>query len=748
MVGSFYVAADKTKAAPKQAENAAPPPVHLTSEQDHQRLMDLLHIASIRKGPDGNPKSPKAANYDESKAGPTGPLPDPLVFKNGKPVKTPNDWWKKRRPEIVELFDENILGRMPAKTPTVNWEVISTTKETQGNIPVVTKKLVGHVNNSAYPAITVNIDMTLTTPANATGPVPVMMELSFSPEFMAMLAKRMPPPPPGTPSFDAWKGQVLEKGWGYAIVIPTSIQADNGEGLTQGIIGLVNKGQPRKPEDWGSLRAWGWGASRALDYLETDKSVDAKQVGIEGLSRYGKAALVTMAYDPRFAIGFIASSGEGGAKLYRHLMGEQVENLAGTGEYHWMAGNFIRYAGPLTVNDLPVDAHELIALCAPRPVFVSSGSPEVEGNWIDGKGMFLGAVGAGPVYKLLGKKDLGTTVFPPIETTLIDGGIAFRQHTGGHTAAPNWATFLTFAGRYIKGPSVTSAQQADAATRTAPQVALTFDDLPSHGPLPSGVTRTDVAKRIIAALQSAHAPPTYGFINAKRMAEAPETLEVLQLWRAAGFPLGNHGYSHMSLDTNSAEAFEHDIEGNEEVLQTLMGDNFWHWLRFPFLQEGDTVEKHKAIRDYLREHKYYVAEVTLNFDDYAYNEPYARCMARNDAQSLDWLKQSYLSRAAESLSQGQQMANTLYGRDIKHVMLLHIGAFEMIMLPKLLDLLQERGFQLVTLQEAESDPIYAIDPPLQANWDGPLLVQMMTAKHLPIPAYSENAFEKLAQLCK
>jgi hypothetical protein len=194
---------------------------------------------------------------------------------------------------------------------------------------------------------------------------------------------------------------------GYAIIIPSSIQADNGAGLTRGIIGLVNKGQPRKPDDWGALRAWAWGASRALDYFETDRAVDAKRVGIEGLSRYGKAAIVTMAYDPRFAIGFIGSSGEGGAKLHRRNFGELVENVAGAGEYHWMAGNFIKYAGPLTWNDLPVDAHELVALCAPRPVFISCGSFEVEGGWVDAKGMFLAAAGAGPVYRLLGRKDLG-----------------------------------------------------------------------------------------------------------------------------------------------------------------------------------------------------------------------------------------------------------------------------------------------------------------------------------------------------
>jgi hypothetical protein len=259
--------------------------------------------------------------------------------------------------------------------------------------------------------------------------------------------------PAGSPGGGApgWQQQVLSKGWGYAVLIPTSIQADNGAGLTQGIIGLVNKGQPRKADDWGALRAWAWGASRALDYFETDKSVNAKQVGLEGHSRYGKAAVVAMAYDPRFAIGFISSSGAGGVKLHRRNWGELVENVAGPSEYHWMAGNYLKYAGPLNWNDLPVDSHELVALCAPRPIFISAGATNGDG-WVDAKGMFLAGVGAGPVYKLLGKQDLGTTEFPPIETYLIDGDIAFRQHSGGHTPGPNWLTFLTFASRYLKAP--------------------------------------------------------------------------------------------------------------------------------------------------------------------------------------------------------------------------------------------------------------------------------------------------------
>ncbi|MGA2299559.1 MAG: acetylxylan esterase [Candidatus Acidiferrum sp.] len=438
--------------APAIADNP-PAPVQLTAAQDHQRIMNLLHITAIRRGADGDPNSPNAANYDESKANVYASLPDPLVLKDGKKVTSADIWWKQRRPEIVEDFDREIYGRAPQATPKVNWEVTSTTREMHEEFPVITKKLVGHVDNSSYPQIAVDIQLTLTIPANATRPVPVIMELSFSPEFLAALMKRMPPPPPGAPSPTAWQGQVLAKGWGYAILIPTSVQADNGAGLTQGIIGLVNKGQPRKLDGWGALRAWAWGASRALDYFETDKSVDAKQVGLEGHSRYGKAALVAMAYDSRFAIVYVSSSGEGGAKLFRHDFGEQIGNVAGTGEYHWMAGNFIKYDGPLTVNDLPVDAHELISLCAPRPVFIGGGAAQGDG-WADAKGMFLAAAGAGPVYKLLGKMDLGTTEFPAIETALIGGEIAFRQHSGGHTPAPNWATFLSFASRYIKGAPV------------------------------------------------------------------------------------------------------------------------------------------------------------------------------------------------------------------------------------------------------------------------------------------------------
>ncbi len=452
-------------AAPAQAVPAGPSPAaeqeaaNQAALRDHQRMMDLLGITQLRPPVSTHADSPNPVNYDESKANPyPGTLPDPLKLKNGKRVTSAHEWWAKRRPEIVEDFDRDIVGRVPAHVPGVTWEVASTREETIGGVPAVTKRLTGHVDNSAYPQIVVNIDLVVTTPAHAAGPVPVIMQIAFSPEFMAAIAKSIPEMMPGGPgnTGPSWEQQVLDRGWGYAVLLPTSFQDDNGAGLDKGIIGLVNKGQPRSPEDWGTLRAWAWGASRALDYLETDKAVDAKQVAVMGHSRFGKTALVAMAYDPRFAVAFISSAGTGGDKLYRHVMGEQLENLASAPTfYYWMAGNFIKYAGPLTTADLPVDAHELIALCAPRPVFISVGSKTAGDDWADPMGEFLGAVAAGPVYRLLGKKDLGTTVFPPIQTALVEDDLAFREHQFGHTPGPNWPFFLDFAARYLHGPGAT-----------------------------------------------------------------------------------------------------------------------------------------------------------------------------------------------------------------------------------------------------------------------------------------------------
>ncbi|HKF46830.1 MAG TPA: hypothetical protein VKB38_05685 [Terracidiphilus sp.] len=459
-------------AAPAQTRQTFQPTpemlaIQAENEKERQREMDLLGIKELRPGADGgNPKAPNAANYDESKADIYPNLPDPLTLNNGKRVTTAKQWWGQRRPQIVELYDENVLGRTPTHLPKVNWEVVSTTREKNGEFDVVTKKLVGHVENSAAPEIKVDIDLELSTPADAKGPVPVIVELGFSKEFMEQMRKRFPQFAQQQQG-PTWQQQVLAKGWGYAEYVPASVQPDNAAGLTQGIIGLVNKGQPRSLDDWGVLKAWAWGASKCLDYFETDKAVDAKQVGIEGHSRYGKAALVAMAYDPRFAIGYISSSGEAGAKLYRHIFGEEVGNISAAVSFHWVAGNFLKYDGPLNTGDLPVDAHELIALCAPRPVFISGGATQGDG-WVDAKGMFMAAAAAGPVYRLLGKKDMGTATFPPIETPLIDGDIAFRQHSGGHTPAPNWPTFITFASRYLRAPEGGGALPVTSATKAAP----------------------------------------------------------------------------------------------------------------------------------------------------------------------------------------------------------------------------------------------------------------------------------------
>jgi hypothetical protein len=453
-----------------------------TAAEDHQNMMDQLQIKALRPGPSGTETAPNHANYDEATANPYPNLPDVLTLKNGKKVTTPAMWLNQRRPEIVEDFEREVLGRVPKNAPRVTWEVTKTAEAKLGDHAVIGKQLVGRVDNSAFPDIKVDIQMTLVVPADAKGPVPVMMmfggrsipEISFpAPVFPgratgraaapanAAAAARVPAAPPANADAPATE-QLIADGWGFATINPTSIQADNGAGLTKGVIGLVNKAKPRKPDDWGALRAWAWGASRGLDYLETDKAVNAKQVGIEGVSRYGKAALVTMAFDTRFAVVLIGSSGEGGAKLHRRNWGEAVENLTGTGEYHWMAGNFLKYGaseasfGSKTPGDLPVDAHELLALCAPRLTFISYGVPEQgDAKWLDHQGSFMAAVAAEPVFRLLGAKDLGVTEdyhtakMPAVNVALLNGQLAWRQHDGGHTDAPNWKYFIPWADGFL-----------------------------------------------------------------------------------------------------------------------------------------------------------------------------------------------------------------------------------------------------------------------------------------------------------
>jgi hypothetical protein len=459
-------------AGAQPAPTSQPGPVVITAQEDMVRMANELGVEPMLRRP--------SYNYDESKANPYPDLPDPLLLKNGQKVTDAKTWWEKRRPEIVEDFEREVYGRTPKNAPKVTWEVVSETAGTNGTYATVTKQLVGHVDNSAYPQVKVDIQVNLTTPANAKG-VPIIVQFGgFGFGFPAAGRGRGPATGPATQPFAGrgpatgpastqplaqrrggaggpgganagpnWQQQLLAKGWGYAILNTGSVQADNGAGLTSGIIGLVNKGQPRKLDDWGALSAWAWGASRFLDYCETDPAVDARQVGLEGHSRWGKATVVAMALDQRFAIAYVSSSGEGGAKLHRRNFGQPLSGQVVPEEYHWTAGNLLKYATKW--NELPVDSHELIALCAPRPVFIGGGAAAGD-RAVDPKGSFMAGAAAGPVYELLGKKGLSSREMPPVNEADIAGDVGFRLHDQGHTDAPNWPTFITFASRYFQAP--------------------------------------------------------------------------------------------------------------------------------------------------------------------------------------------------------------------------------------------------------------------------------------------------------
>ncbi|WP_368671732.1 alpha/beta hydrolase family protein [Lewinella sp. W8] len=476
-------------------------PVTFTDEEARADMLQRMGITALRPGKSADPASPNATNYDESLANPCPKLPPILKTLSGDRVTNPEQWWQERRPELARMLSEEVYGKVPDRVPAVNWTVKVEDREFVGRTPVVAKQLIGRVNNRDYPAIEVEIEMMLVVPTNVEGPVPVLMMFgrpafpapaqpnkedleALNTAFKEMMIEakpsvkeifdrypayqpitRLPPPnwfaPPPNGDSPATE-QLLAAGWGYATISPSSIQADNSAGLTRGIIGLVNKGQPRSPDDWGALRAWAWGAARGLDYLETDTLVNAQRVGIEGVSRYGKAALVAMAFEPRFATALIGSSGKGGVTLHRRIFGETVENLTGWGS-HWMAGNYLKYGadrspyGKMTGCDLPVDAHMMLALCAPRPVFVSYGIPEKgDAEWLDQKGSYMATIAAGVAYKLLGAKDLGVSndywseKMPAVNTGLLEGELAWRQHDGGHTDQPNVQYFIPWAERFMQ----------------------------------------------------------------------------------------------------------------------------------------------------------------------------------------------------------------------------------------------------------------------------------------------------------
>lgn len=465
----------------------------VTAEQDRQQMMSELHITSLRSGFSGDEKAPNHANYDPSKANPFPDYPDPLRMKDGAPVTSAQQWWAKRRPEIVEDFEREVYGRVPARVPTVTWSDVASDNEIfvlpDGFKGVKATQVVGHVDNTVAPDIDVNFRAMLILPQGAKN-VPVLVMFG-SAEFPAptgpqgadlervnkALREAMIARDPGLkPILDRHPGYMVARstgilpappesrlqdlvaaGWGVMLLDPASIQPDDGAKLRQGIIGLTNKGAPRKPADWGVLRAWGWGASKALDYLQTRPEVDPKRIGVEGVSRYGKAALVAAAFDQRFAMVLVGSSGKGGATPFRRNWGEAVENLTGSGSYHWMAGNFLKYGGPKNAGDLPVDSPELLSLVAPRLAFISYGIPaKGDARWLDQQGSYMAVVDAGRVWRLLGAKDLGvgngykTATMPPPLTELLNGQLAWRQHEGGHTDAPNMKAFIHWAERNMR----------------------------------------------------------------------------------------------------------------------------------------------------------------------------------------------------------------------------------------------------------------------------------------------------------
>ncbi len=536
---------------------------------DHQNMMDQLGVKAIRRGPDPNNQS----TFDEATANPyKDSMPDVLKMSDGTKV-TKARQWPKRRAEIVADFEREVYGRIPRNVPNVTWEVTATTPGDSGGIPTVTKTLVGHVDNTAYPQISVNIQASYTVPAKVKHPVPIMIEFSFGFGF------------PGSRFKPAWQQLAISKGWGYGSIVPTSIQPDNNQ-LKTGIIGLTNKGQPRKPDDWGALRAWQWGVSRMIDYFEAneDSGVDSKKVGIEGLSRYGKAAIVTEAFDPRVAVGLIGSSGEGGVKLHRHIYGEAVENLAG-GEYYWMAGNFIKYGASdpaKTAADLPVDSHELIALCAPRPCFISYGMVEHgDAKWVDAHGSFMAAVLAGPVYRLLGKKDLGTPgdyltdPMPPVKA-LIGGELAWRQHEGGHDVTPNWPAFFNWVPQYIKAPTLPgAAQPAKGSAGNAEGATKSATEIPSPRPdSNSALAHTQLVEK---ARKGGIDLYFLGDSIVRRWgATDPQYVDLLSNWKQNfyGWNAGNFGWGGDRIENVLWRVENGELDGvNPKVVVLLAGTN-------------------------------------------------------------------------------------------------------------------------------------------------------------------------------
>lgn len=407
---------------------------------DYENMKSQIGVKETNPRRDSQAADPALRpNYNELLANPFPFYPDPFTTFSGKKVKNARMWYKVRRPEIKEVFEREVYGRIPENVPNVDWQIAREYDAKLADMDIVIRELRGIVDNSSYPEIEVEIQAQVMWRKDAAENLPVVVDFSY------MLG--MPMSWGGAIS---WQQQVLERGWAAAQILPNTVQPDSGHGLRSGIIGLCNKGEYRKPDDWGVLRAWGWGVSKLIDYFETDNRFAADKVAVEGVSRYGKAALVTMAFDERVATAMVCSSGRAGAGAWRRNCGETCDNTTAWDSYHWVAGNMIKYSDVnRSWDDLPVDQHELIGMCAPRPIFISVGAVSEPEMWVDINGSFIGAAKASEIYEFLGLKGIGTDLFPGVNYGLLDGDIAFRQHSGGHEAGPNWPYFLDFFARYL-----------------------------------------------------------------------------------------------------------------------------------------------------------------------------------------------------------------------------------------------------------------------------------------------------------
>jgi len=285
------------------------------------------------------------------------------------------------------------------------------------------------------------------------------------------------------------------------------------------------------------------------------------------------------------------------------------------------------------------------------------------------------------------------------------------------------------------------------------KVALTWDDLPVNGPIPANSSASRIARESVAVMKKHRIPPSVGFVNAGQLQRNPDAALALRIWVDAGHPVANHTFSHIDLTKNSAEDFWADVLRNEPALTLLSTSrgrvsDGWRWFRYPYLHEGDTPAKRGAVRAFLGDAGYRIAQTTLDFEDYMWNTAHARCSVKGDKEALAWLRKSYLETAEVWMRQGRDNARAVFGRDINHVLLLHLGSFSPTILPDLFALLDREGYEIVTLEEAQKDPVYDTDPNVPSTWGGTFTDQVMESRKLPYPKVSPKPRKELAEICQ